>query len=169
MQFFSYTPPDFIFQWYERYEMAEFDKFIYLWMSFNAWLTKYTRTKSKNDRDMIDEFKKSDKSNYIQLRDNDPTLRSDVEWLCEHGVFNHRNDSLIKPKSADDFDAIVECIYTIRCNLFHGSYKRDIPNDRQTVSKGTEILDRIYGPILKREREQIAKTQWAQWQAQKFS
>lgn len=26
--------------WYDRYEMADFDKFIYLWISFNAWLAQ---------------------------------------------------------------------------------------------------------------------------------
>ncbi len=164
MQFFPWQPPDFIFQWYERYEMAEFDKFIYLWMSFNAWLEKYTATKSKTDRKMIEEFKKTDKANYQEFIKQNSELKSNVEWLCENGVIDNRKETLVKPKSIDDFDGIVECIYTIRCNLFHGSYKRDVPIDRKTVAMGTDILAGIYGPILKRERDQIARLKFLQWQ-----
>ncbi len=165
MNFFPIDSPDFVFQWYERYEMAEFDKFIYLWMSFNAWLNKYTKTKNKTDREMIEAFKKTDLANFLELCRQDSEVKSNVEWLCENGVLNFRNETRIKPKNVDDFDGIIECIYTIRCNLFHGSYKRDVPVDRKTVAKGTEILGGIYGPILKRERQQIARLKLAQWEA----
>ncbi len=167
MYFLPIDAQDFIFQWYERYEMAEFDKFIYLWMSFNAWLSKHTKTKNKTDREMIEEFKKTDQANYIELIKQDSELNNNVEWLCENGVLNYRNETIIKPKNIDDFNGIVECIYAIRCNLFHGSYKRDVPIDRKTVAKGTEILAGIYGPILKRERQQIARLKLAQWEASK--
>ena len=71
--------------WYDRYELADFDKFIYLWISFNAWLAQQThRMKNVNyDAQMIRWFSSNFKEHYLKFIEDDSKLKEDVEWFSE--------------------------------------------------------------------------------------
>jgi hypothetical protein len=48
----------------------------------------------------------------------------------------------------DDFDNIVEGIYRVRCNLFHGAKRAGDPRDRKLVMTSQRILEKWVGNVV---------------------
>ncbi|MGV9170793.1 MAG: hypothetical protein ACOC38_12755 [Promethearchaeia archaeon] len=141
---------DFVSEWYDRYELADFDKFIYLWISFNAYLSQ--RSGETSGRNMIEWFKENQKSRYLELLQKDEKLRDAVDWFVGQGVTNMKSGDYYKPENEKDFENIVEVIYQVRCNLFHGSKSRDATIDRDIVVNATKVLDGLFRPLLLSDR-----------------
>ncbi len=141
---------DLVSEWFDRYEMADFDRFIYLWISFNAWLAR--ESNENTDRDMIDWFKENYNHTFEKARESNPEMCEAIDWFIENGIKNMKTKGIYKPASDEDFENIVEVIYQVRCNLFHGSKSRDAAIDRQAVANATTLLDGIYRPLLLADR-----------------
>lgn len=146
-----------IFRWYSRSKGQEitspphaFDNFISLWIAFNCW--GYYETSEDTDRKMInslktniklkEEFEKSKKERYF------------LEKLLKMkgiGIPTHRpRPTEVRFDDENSFGDILEVIYTIRCNLFHGRKDPINQDDLNYVSWACFILDRIFSKLKDR-------------------
>lgn len=116
------TSIDIIKLWTQKgdSENDSFSKFISYWIAFNCWL--YTKTNEVYDNRALHALF-SNKGLY----DNFPSLVSNNEGIFEKvkelgSIENNRIKR--EPKEIKDifsFKEVIEALYEIRCNLFHGT------------------------------------------------
>jgi len=121
-----------IFSWYKRStEEDYFSKFIFLYLDFNASLMKKFFVNSREDRQEIESLKKADKikETYFSLIEINREIVVSFESLIielqgKHLRNTSRNKGEIKEiiiKDAQDWSNLIEFVYTVRNNLFHGT------------------------------------------------
>jgi hypothetical protein len=147
-----------ITQWFERSTTEEdiFTKFIFLYISFNAFLTQ--ANKGENDRQKINSLKYDTtlREFYLKLINTDSDLKQKVEkliiYLRRQPIQNvtrlddpnwRGRDGVIENKH--DWTNIVEFWYRVRNNLFHGHKAPEFKRDRMLVSYAYSTLH----PIMK--------------------
>lgn len=127
-------------------ENDEFSKFICYWIAFNCWL--YTITDEIGDRNaLIKLYKKSSTNNKFKklVCDNKNNLKDKVKNLKEVcPIKNNRKNGCEKTISkADDFEEVMNVIYEIRCNLFHGSKSDEDLRDSEVIKGAVPVLEII--------------------------
>ncbi|MGD9130138.1 MAG: hypothetical protein PVH73_01025 [Candidatus Bathyarchaeota archaeon] len=143
--------------WYNRSQKEKtrkftmFDQFISLWLSFNAWGTY----KSREDQDyqMLRWIKTNTGLPEIhnRLMNDDAEYQQRVRRLSEYTVLDMRPGHQDESKSIENtnsFDELLDIIYQIRCNLFHGQKSEIDPNDRELVDLAFHILSKIFRPVI---------------------
>lgn len=108
----------------EDEKVDEADKFISLWISFNAWLKNEYR-EDATDRELKDGVKKNEElqSIFNTLLDTSAVFSANINELSSFSIVNMKypNDSnAMRKMERIDFANFIEVVYTIRCNLFHG-------------------------------------------------
>ncbi len=151
------TYPDLIKQWFERSnsEKDVFTKFIFLYISFTAFLTQ--AHPGMADREIINSLKEANdaRSFYMSLIRNDPMLRATIQKLVSElrnqpiendTRINDRNwtgiDGVIRDET--DWENLVEYWYRVRNNLFHGRKAPEFIRDRNLV----EFAYRTLAPLM---------------------
>ncbi|MCJ7455751.1 hypothetical protein MUP07_03280 [Candidatus Bathyarchaeota archaeon] len=144
-------------RWYARAKPGTFlvndpfDNFVCLWLAFNAWGSYVTGIES-NDSDMknrlktdprlVDSFKKHRQDpefnkKLLQMKSvKIPTHRTAPEYVC-------LNDE-------ESFGEVLEVIYRIRCNLFHGRKDPEEQQERKYVEWAAFVLDHVFNGIMNR-------------------
>ena len=108
------------------------DRFISLWIAFNGWM-KGKFGEAVKDRTLINRIKNSDDVkqtfNDLIMKDND--FAECLKELSQFKVVDMRDLSVNSTIYRYDgtFDSLIELIYQVRCNLFHG--RKDIDEDRK--------------------------------------
>jgi hypothetical protein len=141
------TYSDLIKQWFERSEFESdiFTKFIFLYISFIAYLTQVTS--GEYDRGTIRNLKGANgtRSFYISLIQNNAELRATIQdlitYLRKRPIRNDTmpNDTNWKVidgelRGETDWENLVEYWYRVRNNLFHGHKAPDIIRDKELVN-----------------------------------
>lgn len=137
-------------------EDDDFSKFVFLWFCFNAWLAYESRKGS--DRAMVN-WLKGDTAQHSLLKQSydrpfdsgTGVLRSRIEALINYGSIpnsRRRHEKKIRVHSVDDFSNVVEAIYRVRCNLFHGGKEADNPHDQKLVKICGQILDKWISNLI---------------------
>ena len=134
-------------------EFTAFDKFISLWIAFNAWVTY--KSNSDRDIDMIEWVKKKSElpNMFKNLIESNKVFVSDLQSLkAKCPVIDMRPRRKAKKKSINDiknFNEVIDVIYQIRCNLFHGQKGADEQRDLELVDLAFRVLTEIFGrPIV---------------------
>lgn len=138
-------------KWLERAQrrsecVDDGDRFISLWVAFNSWMRgkfgEYER-----DSTLIDKLKKyaEIKTVFNDLRRKDQYFSNNLQELSKYSVADMRGR---KPDKKYDgtFGSLIEVIYQVRCNLFHG--RKDIDEDRKDFELVT-LSYRILLPLFK--------------------
>ncbi len=154
-------------RWYQKgvNENTDFtDKFMYLWVSFNAFYKAYStgnsqsyiaflsRQKNKNnsDRNQIEYIKVIFTSFVIQdqkeIKEFYRFLQNRLDSM-KSGIIRLENNTLKKYSDIKSVDEFLEVIYTIRNNLFHGSKNPEIENDKQVLEKSSKALQNFLSTI----------------------
>lgn len=137
-------------KWLQRAErtqrcLDDGDRFISLWIAFNGWM-KGEFGEKQNDKDLIKEVKKNQpfKDTFIKLRNDSMEFRQNLDKLSNYSVLDMRYmDDPSKYKRYDgSFQSLLEVIYQVRCNLFHG--RKDVDDDR----KDFELVSLSYNILL---------------------
>lgn len=130
-------------------EEDEYMKFFILYIIFNAWLSveaQQSRGRAKGDRDKINWLKgaNSGLESYWSNLDLNPQLSDELLELervnnlgtgVEHKFFEQRRD-------LESFAKVLEFVYTIRCNLFHGDKPYIlVGRNHRLVKSGSGILN----------------------------
>jgi hypothetical protein len=137
--------------WYESADLHDNpeDKFIALWISFNGYCTILSR--SWQGTRMLEWVKNNSNfgERYEELLDNDFDRQAveELKSLCPvHDMrpgLEHNSKTIA---DVEDFGEVMDVIYKIRCNLFHGS--KDLANerDKKLAMLGYDVLMSIYKP-----------------------
>jgi hypothetical protein len=126
--------------WWEKgtRETDKFSRFLFFWICFNAWLA-YCSNKI-TDRQMINWLKsssanRSDLSQTYQKLQTKKEFKTYLKSLSRlspiydpRGIYDPVN-----VRDENDFPNVVEAIYRIRCNLFHGSKEAHVARDQNLV------------------------------------
>lgn len=105
-------------------ESDKFSKFLFLWICFNAWLAY--ESGEDYDRNMIDWLKKQNRQSSdlvacFELCKTKSTFVDSLKFFQDNSpIKDSRGKKFVIVKDVNDFENIVEAIYMIRCNLFHG-------------------------------------------------
>jgi hypothetical protein len=140
---------DIVTGWHSRAQLEDDDisRFVFLWFCISAWLA-YESGKDI-DRNMIEWL--------IDRHTTPPQLRVAFDKAMLSDSFPSHVQALVvqspitgtgrrhrppaRAESRDDFAGVVECLYRIRCNLFHGGKSVANPRDQQLVQSSAQILD----------------------------
>ena len=88
---------------------------------------------------------------FEELIENDPDFVAKLQKLSQYKVLDMRPGHQGESKSINDIrslDQVLDVIYQIRCNLFHGQKSMIDPHDRELVELAFQILSKIFRPII---------------------
>ncbi len=141
-------------RWLERAERREVsvddgDRFISLWIAFNGWM-KGEFGEDKADRELIDKVKALEDMSrgFTNLKSQNQLFSKDLNKLGEYPVADMRdiNNARRTRRYDGTFGSLIEVIYLIRCNLFHG--RKDVKEDRKDFEL-IRLSYRILLPLFK--------------------
>ena len=121
---------ELIYSWYKKAVVEDyFSKFVFLYMSFIAFLRKKRFPECEKDREAIEKLKEDNEIKdkfYTLYVKCDRRMVVEVEALIrelkKQPLINEtdKNIKQVVINSVDDWENIIEFIYTVRNNLFHG-------------------------------------------------
>jgi len=146
----------FIEKWIKRSERkieSDFidigDCFISLWIAFNA-LLKSQYGESLTDRKLIEKIILDERiiKVFNEVKEKNISAQKALEVLGQYDILDMRDPHNVAKKINYDgsFKSLIEGLYQIRCNLFHG--RKDVDED----TKDIELVGTAYAvllPILK--------------------
>ena len=134
------------------------DRFLCLWIAFNGWMRgKYGE--ECRDSEHLTKTKQNDefKDTFNILKDASPSFSNRLNELEDYSVMNmkfpDRPDKMSKYDGS--FESLIEVIYNVRCNLFHG--RKNLENnskDYELVILSYYILRQLFNEYLKRYEPQ---------------
>lgn len=125
-------------------ELECFFRLTGVWMAFNSlYKTKYPRAVHQSEREQILAFARDQKAVHSQLRKTDEDYAQAVECIAAKGVRNVDRNREEKVDDPDDFEQVMTCVYTIRCNFIHGDKHPHDERDRALVAAAYTIMSRI--------------------------
>lgn len=142
---------EFIETWVERAAresevVDEGDKFMCIWIAFNAWLKdEYSETDS--DKTLIERVKQNITlwRLFEELKNNDGYKQLLTE-LSRYRILDMRdpqNESKIKQYNGS-FESLIAVLYQIRCNLFHGRKNIEEKKEYKLVALARKILYKLF-------------------------
>lgn len=151
-----------IFSWYKKAtEEDYFAKFIFLYLSFDAFMRKRFFVDSRNDREAIDSLKKADKIKltYFEAMKKDRELEATFEALIrelnkeplKNISRNNGEVSEINIKDKEDWENLIEFFYTVRNNLFHGEKSPEEFRDWNMVYYAYKLLKPLVAILISYE------------------
>lgn len=145
-----------VIEWHQRSkrERDPTSKFIFLWFCFNAWLA--FESEEDTDRQMINWIKgavgaRSRLRSSFQAASASTTFQRHLDGLIALSPIEatgRRNNPPARVTSREDFGAVVEAIYRIRCNLFHGGKRPGDVRDKKLITVASRILEKWIGNLV---------------------
>lgn len=142
--------------WYarSRRESDPISKFVFLWFCFNAVLA--FESEEDLDRQMLDWLKNEPSGSWLMqayrraFAPKDGLFRRHLSALVQLAPIEdprgRRAD--VEIEGVDDFGNIVEGIYRVRCNLFHGAKRATHTRDRKLVVASQRVLEKWVGNVV---------------------
>jgi hypothetical protein len=137
-------------RWLERAERGhriidDGDRFISLWIAFNGWM-RGKFGEDIGDRSQIESVKRLQdfKNVFNQLRQDNWAFREYLDKLEGLSFVNmqFRNNREEVYTYDGTFESLIEVIYQVRCNLFHG--RKNVEEDQKDI----ELVRLAYGILL---------------------
>ncbi len=147
----------FITGWIKRAERKERDdqidmgdKFISLWIAFNAWLKKEFGEATR-DHELLDKvigFEPMENA-FKNLKIENSEFQKTLLILKNYSIIDMRypEDKSKQKNYNGSFESLMESFYMIRCNLFHG---RKNFEDNEKDKKLVFLAYRILLPLFKK-------------------
>lgn len=116
-------------------------RFMALWVGFNAFLTREYKH-IRGDREKVRAFANESSSASLHREElSTPIYSKAVEDLKERGVKDMQNINRVYGiNSSECFTEVMECVYQVRCNLFHGDKQVDDERDNKLVEAAHAIV-----------------------------
>lgn len=131
-------------QWFEKSKKEQwFNKFICLWISLNAsyWDIIWDGDRNK----CINYFIKH--SEKILALEATPIFIDFTKNRPAGGIINIEKGQA-EPIGEGEIDKIAKCLYTIRCNVFHGDKSLRIQDNLDLLDKSSNLLNEFLNIIL---------------------
>jgi len=141
-------------RWLQRAERKQVfvddgDRFISLWIAFNGWM-RGRFGEAIGDRNQIEAVKEIQdfKEVFNNLKTTDDKFRECLEKLSALPIVNmqFRNNQEVIYVYDGTFKSLIELIYQVRCNLFHG--RKDITDDEKDI-EAVSLAYQILLPLFK--------------------
>jgi hypothetical protein len=123
-----------------------FFKFISVWIAFNAiYASRFSE--EGNEIDQIKAFFWAESNRHKKLCIESAEYRKAVEtiadWNEEKGVWDFRNKRYRQLTDTRNPLQLASCLYSIRCNLFHGQKCPSSLRDEKLAQAGFQILEKL--------------------------
>jgi hypothetical protein len=148
---------NFTYSWLERAErqhvqINDGDRFIWLWIAFNGWMRGKFGERVK-DFSLISNLATSTEYNLIYkgLQNNQPDFKQLLNQLHRYEVIDmgHPDDPTRIKRYDDSFLSLLNVLYQVRCNLFHGRKNPEEDNkDFELVVLSYKILLPLFKAFL---------------------
>ena len=141
-------------KWLQRVERGRVlvddgDRFISLWIAFNGWM-KRKFGEAVKDSTLLDRLKKSKEARIVfeDLRRNKTSFNEYLGELSQYTVadMRHLKDQNKVKKYDGSFESLINVLYQVRCNLFHG--RKDVSENRNDIAL-VSLAYRILLPLFK--------------------
>ena len=126
-----------------------FFNFVAIWIAFNA-LYALRHSKAGRDRDQVRSFAEEPKA----MERHGMLLREDVEYqkavrVLKHcGVYNMQTKRHLEIRNEKNLREVTECVYQVRCNLFHGGKMPENARDEGLIEASYKVVSRLIEPYL---------------------
>lgn len=149
----------FIPEWIKRAERKDVmvdnaDRFMALWVAFNGWLKK-KYGESRTDKMLIHKAKENEelKSIFETNKTGNDEYKIYLTRLEQYSVRDMRkpDDENRNKEYNGSYESLIEVIYQIRCNLFHG--RKNVDEDE----KDYELIEMAYHLLLPIFKEALRK------------
>lgn len=116
-------------------------RFMALWVGLNAFLTREYKH-IRGDREKVRAFANESSSALLHREKlSDSIYSKAVEDLKKLGVKDMQNTNRVyRINSSECFTEVMECVYQVRCNLFHGDKSIDDERDNKLVKAAHTIV-----------------------------
>lgn len=140
--------------WYNnraRNEQEPYFKLMCLWICFNAWLE--LESGKNSDRAMIEWLKSPDSNTSEIWSSYQAMLRTtvgeqNIKNLISSCPIGGSRGRPINIADLYDSDNIIEAIYRIRCNLFHGGKAEGNTRDAKLVAYANNVLSKWIADLI---------------------
>lgn len=151
---------ELIRRWFEKSKRQRnaFDRFISLWISFNAfYAAEHLR---ESERQQLNNINNDYKNFFVELTRSNPKYFQDFKTYIETktknaGFIQDLRFPIGQEKHKRRYANLgslceyLDCVYQVRCNLFHGGKNLEDGQDQEIVSRAYSslavFLERIYG------------------------
>lgn len=160
-----------VMAWFYKSEPDYFTSFTTLWISFNAYYKAYYQENRASlnefiDRKGIEKIKESNEHYNLlkELARKEPSLRKLLKSLADElknsplqnmhngKRLNLPGESLIDANiSRDYYKKLIEILYTIRNNMFHGDKEIISHRDKKLVTLAYKLLHEFMKAIIDRD------------------
>ncbi|MGH2555193.1 MAG: hypothetical protein ACRDHO_05700 [Actinomycetota bacterium] len=129
--------------------------FVFLWICFNARMA--FESGKFRDRDMLEWLKKARHGSELRrsydqvMAPLESNFRNDLRTLAGQGAISDPRGGKhpdVIVSGPEDFPNIVEAVYRVRCNLFHGRKRPNDLRDRKLVALCSRILNKWLGSMV---------------------
>lgn len=131
------------------------DSLIYIWITFEAFTTSKFNLRSADKR--VKKFEE-DYKDWFKSKKFSSTFDSSLKELMKYEVKDMRPvnpDPPITITNIDNFEEIIDVIYRVRCNLFHGGKSSTEQKDIELLQFGFKVIYEILDNILREEGIEI--------------
>ena len=141
-------------RWLQRAERGRVfvddgDRFISLWIAFNGWM-KRIFGEAVRDSTLLARLKDSEEARIVfkDLKRNKTSFNESLRELSQYTVadMKHLEDQNKVKKYDGSFESLINVLYQVRCNLFHG--RKDINANKKDIEL-VSLAYRILLPLLK--------------------
>lgn len=128
----------------------EISRFLALWIAFNALFDLYYPGES-GDHNQVRAFAKCERAQETHthaLSAPNASYSDAIATLQDKGVYNFRRKSVVTISDSSDLEQVMEAVYQVRCNLFHG---RKVPadlRDRSLIHAAFTVVSALISPGL---------------------
>jgi hypothetical protein len=128
------------------------NRFLKLWIAINA-LYALTAPRGRGDRDQLRTFailpavKEAHEENL-----NNPVYYRAVESLATRGVYNFLSERFVVVSDVRDAPQVLDAVYQVRCNLFHGKKSPTNLRDAQLVQAAANVVSGLLDRVLADDR-----------------
>jgi len=135
--------------WIERAknETDPFNKFISYWVAFNCWYS--SRYPYKRDGECIKKIKDDVNNGSLSLVFEDECKNSlnNLKLKSSRKVLQDRNPS---PISIKNNGGVINWVYIVRNNLFHGNKLDSNERDKVIIEAANKIMEKIISELVKK-------------------
>ena len=157
------TKKDLIYRWYKKSQQEDkniFDRFISLWISFNAY---YSRNNLKlSEHEQLDLFQnankvifssvvKADNVEFLKFKEYIATKNQNAGFIqnLRYEVGDEKNKK--RYQNLESLNEYLGCVYQIRCNLFHGGKDVADTQDETLVELALSTLSILLKRVFEKE------------------
>lgn len=131
-------------------DKVPFFRFISIWIAFNALYASRYSSNTRGDRDQVRRFADEPKAidSHQKLLKEDRDYQKAIEILKKCGVQNTRASRNYSINDITNLTEVVECLYQVRCNLFHGGKIPKNTRDQGLVEASYTIVSKLIKPYM---------------------